>query len=130
MFTEELDYKVQPSNDTTDKESIDEKHQNHVVHTTRSRRESQDLKPVDKVLGETRELQAVLLPLPLGEVDANVVSRRRGRTPTGFDGGSSLINIGITPAFPAHTDAAKGRGGVFHRQKALRLCILHRKYGH
>ena len=38
--------------------------------------------------------------------------------------------IGITPAFPAHTDAAKGRRGVFHRQKALRLCILHRKCGY
>ena len=56
-----------------------------------SRRESQDLKPVAKVLGETRKLPAVLLPLPLGEVDANVVSRRRGRTPTGFDGGSYPI---------------------------------------
>ena len=31
-------------------------------------RESQDLKPVAKVLGETRKLLAVLLPLPLGEV--------------------------------------------------------------
>ena len=28
-----------------------------------------------------RKLPAVLLPLPLGEVDANAVSRRRGRTP-------------------------------------------------
>ena len=41
-----------------------------------------------------------------------------------------LYIIGITTAFPAHTDAAKGRGGVFHRQKALRLCILHRKCGY
>ena len=38
--------------------------------------------------------------------------------------------IGITPAFSAHTDAAKESRGVFHRQKVLRLCILHRKYAH
>ena len=44
-------------------------------------RESQGLRLVAKVLGIKRKFPAVLLPLPLGEVDANVVSRRRGRTP-------------------------------------------------
>ena len=44
-------------------------------------RGSQAVKLVAKVLKEVRTLPAVLLPLPLGEVDANVVSRRRGRTP-------------------------------------------------
>ena len=43
-------------------------------------RESQAVKPVAKVLGIVRKLPAVLLPLPLGEVAANAVSRRRGRT--------------------------------------------------
>ena len=42
---------------------------------------SQVVKFIAKVLGVMRKLPGVLLPLPLGEVDANVVSRRRGRTP-------------------------------------------------
>ena len=44
-------------------------------------RGSQAVMFVAKVLEETRKFPAVLLPLPLGEVAANVVSRRRGRTP-------------------------------------------------
>ena len=44
-----------------------------------SRRESQAVKFVAKALGEMRKFPAVGLPLPLGEVDANAVSRRRGR---------------------------------------------------
>ncbi|MBD9003543.1 MAG: hypothetical protein EGR21_03870 [Faecalibacterium prausnitzii] len=47
-----------------------------------SQRESQGLRLVAKALGAMRKFSAVLLPLPLGEVDANVVSRRRGRTPS------------------------------------------------
>ena len=42
-------------------------------------RESQAVKLIAKVLGAMMKFSAVLLPLPLGEVDANVVSRRRGR---------------------------------------------------
>ena len=44
-----------------------------------SRRESQAVGFVAKVLGATRKPPGALLPLPLGEVDANAVSRRRGR---------------------------------------------------
>ena len=55
---------------------------------------------------------------PSGELDAT--------------GGSGLRGfpyiIGITPALVAHTDAASGARRVFHRQKVLRLCILHRKF--
>ena len=45
-----------------------------------SQRESQAVNLDAEVLGTKRKLPAVLLPLPLGEVDANAVSRRRGRT--------------------------------------------------
>ena len=45
-----------------------------------SQRESQAVNLDAEVLGTKRKLPAALLPLPLGEVDANAVSRRRGRT--------------------------------------------------
>ena len=46
-----------------------------------SQRESQAVKSVAKVQSAMKSFLAVGLPLPLGEVDANAVSRRRGRTP-------------------------------------------------
>ena len=44
-------------------------------------RESQDLKPVTKVLGETRKLPAVLLALPLGELSPQVTERAHAVSP-------------------------------------------------
>ena len=49
--------------------------------------------------------------VPLGKVAANAVSRRKGYP----------YIIGITPAFPVHTDAARG-AGEFSTGKKRRDC--------